>query len=250
MYIDTVYDDRYTRQGRRGHMTIETQSERLPLTRRAVIEAALAVADEGGLEAISFRRLASELGVTPMALYRYVDSKEELLLGIADRVFEEFELPSEEVTDWREQVREMGRAFRRLLVAHPAVAALFSLQPKDVMAPSAMRVIEAALGVLRRAGFSAAEAALLESELERFVLALVVLETGGGPPLPQEHVDAHARALRAQLAMLPPEEFPNMLESAPYVCEHPHADEAFELALELIVGGLEKLLEQRGADGR
>ncbi|MGZ4358766.1 MAG: TetR/AcrR family transcriptional regulator C-terminal domain-containing protein [Gaiellaceae bacterium] len=230
-------------------MTVEAKSERAPLTRRAVVEAALAIADAGGLEAISFRRLASELGVTPMALYRYVDGKEALLYGIAERVFEEFELPAETAGDWRDQLRVLGHSFRRLLVAHPAVAALFTLHPADVLSPNAARVIEVVLGVLRQAGFSPEEAALLESELERFVLALVMLETGGGPPASEEELQAHVRELRARLAMLPPDEFPHMLEAAPYFCKDSDPDWAFEFALDLMIGGLERLLEQRGPDG-
>jgi len=225
-------------------MAIETESEREPLTRRAVVDAALTIADEGGLDAVSVRKVAHELGVTPMALYRYVESKEELLYAIAERAFEEFELPTDTTADWREQIRELGRSFRRLLLAHPAIATLYSLHPSGI-SPNGARVVEVVLRVLREAGFSARDAAQLESACEQFVLALVVIETHGEPRLNEEEIEAHTREVSARVAMLSPDEFPNVIDSGPHLCKYYHdPDQFFELAFDLIVGGLEKLLEQ------
>jgi len=94
----------------------ELNTERKTLSRRAVIDAALALGDKEGVEAVSLRRLARELGVTPMALYRYVDSKEGLLAAIADRAFEEFELPAEGEGDWRE-INEAGPKIQAVTAA-------------------------------------------------------------------------------------------------------------------------------------
>src|SRR3974377_1574713 len=96
------------------------------LPRRAGGEAALASADAAGLATVTFRRLAAGFGVTPMSLYRYVDSKQALLDAIADRVFEDFELSADDGADWREQLRDLAYSYRRLLLAHPAIAALRS----------------------------------------------------------------------------------------------------------------------------
>ncbi len=224
-------------------MTIEKPKERAPLTRRAVIEAALSIGDSEGLEAISLRRVARDLGVTPMALYRYVDSKEGLLEGIIERAFEEFELPPESEDDWREEMRTLARSFRRLLITHPTVAALFSSKPTEISQTGA-RIVEVTLGVLRRAGFPPQEAALVESECESFILGLVVLEMGGGPQIcPFNPETPHSHEAVAKLASLPPNEFPYLLESLPYFNECKNADWAFEFALDLIVGGLEHQLE-------
>jgi AcrR family transcriptional regulator len=225
-------------------VAIETQSERKTLSRKAVIHAALALGDSEGLDAISLRRLARELGVTPMALYRYVGSKEGLLAAIAEHAFDEFELPAGGEDDWREEIKAVARSFRRLLVAHPAIVTLFSSHSAEVSQNGA-RIVEVVLDILRRAGFPPRESALIESECERFILGLVVLEMGGGPKLCPFHPDAPSMEILARLAILPPEEFPNLIEALPHFNEHSDPDWAFEFALELIAGGLERMLEKR-----
>src|SRR5919206_4716295 len=102
-------------------MAEETRGRGAGLSREKVLAAALAVADTEGLEAVSFRRLASDLGVTPMALYRYVDNKEALLDGIGDLVLSELELPEPPTGGWRDQLRAAAWSFRAVLIAHPAV---------------------------------------------------------------------------------------------------------------------------------
>jgi AcrR family transcriptional regulator len=220
------------------------------LTRRAVVEAALASADAGGLKAITFRRLAAELGVTPMSLYRYVPNKEALLDALADRVFEEFEIPAGDGADWREQLCGLARSFRRLLIAHPAIAALRTAASPP-LSDNQARVAEVVLRTLSRAGFSPQEAALLEIELETFVFAHVMLETGGGTPPPSDtERKARMREIRARLLTLPPEQFPHLVEAAAYLSEPPDPDWAFELGLELLIGGFEKILERGGRISR
>lgn len=220
--------------------------ERAGLTRRAVIEVALASADADGLKAITFRRLAAALGVTPMSLYRYVPSKEALLAALVDRVFEEFEVPAGDNADWREQLHRLACSFRRLLIAHPTIAAIRSTTSTAVSHNQA-RAVEVVLGTLRRAGFSPREAVQLEMELEAFVVAHVMLETGGGTPPPADaERKAQVRAIRARLLTLPPEEFPHLVEAAACLSEPPEPEWAFELGLELLIGGFEKLLERDG----
>jgi TetR/AcrR family tetracycline transcriptional repressor len=229
-------------------MSSESRETRTQLNREALVETALAIGDAEGLEAISLRRVARELGVTPMALYRYVDSKEDLLSGVAERSFDEFELPDESAdSDWREQMRFLGRSFRRVLVAHPMVATLYSAHPAKMISPNGAKVVEVVLGVLCRAGFSIGEAALIESECERFILGLAILEIEGAPTNclgsdPREH----ARGLEATLAQVDVKDFPHLAAALPYLDQHEDPDRAFELALDLIVGGLERLLESKG----
>ncbi len=226
-------------------MAAEIRKERAALTREVIVETALAKADSEGIEAVSFRRLASELGVTPMALYRYVASKEELLGAVAERVFQEFELPSGDGVDWRQQLRELARSFRRVLVSHPAIAALHiaGLEESSV---NGLRIFDVVLGVLRAAGFSAQKSAALADNLQRFVLALVLLETGGQPPRTPEQQEDRTRAFRARLATLPPQDFRYVNEAVEFLCEPLDPEWAFELALNLLIGGLEKLLENGG----
>jgi TetR/AcrR family tetracycline transcriptional repressor len=230
----------------------ETQIERKTLSRPIVIETALAIGDHEGLEAISLRRVARDLGVTPMALYRYVDDKEDLLGGIIELAFGEFELPPES-DDWREEMRALARTFRSLLIGHPAVTALFSVHPadSDSISENGARIVEFVLSVLRRAGFPPREAALIEGECERFILGLAVLELTGGPqPCPfnpkanldQGHDHMHGHV---DLALLPPEEYPNLLEALPYFSKQHDPDWAFEFAVDLLIGGMEQMLEKK-----
>lgn len=226
-------------------MANEQLKERTPLTKRAVIETALSIGDSEGLEAISLRRVARDLGVTPMALYRYIDSKEGLLEAIIERAFEEFELPPESEDDWREQMRVLARSFRRLLVTHPSVAALFSMHPAetDSISQNGARIVEYVLSVLSRAGFPPKEAALIEGECERFILGLAMLEITGGPqPCPFNPKGTQNQG-HVSFASLPPEEFPHLLEALPYFSKYQEPEWAFEFALDLLVGGLEHLLE-------
>jgi len=225
-------------------MTPRATRGRPALTRRAVVEAALEAADAGGLSAVTFRHLAAEFGVTPMSLYRYVDSKQALLDALADRVFEEFEFPADDSAGWREQLRALACSFRRLLLAHPAIAALRSAATPPLSASQA-RAVEAFLRTLSRAGFSPQQAALLEIEFETFVLAHVMLETGGGTPAPSDQQQrARIRQIRARLLTLPPEEFPHIVQAATYMSEPPDPDWAFQLGLDLLIGGFEKILER------
>jgi AcrR family transcriptional regulator len=219
--------------------------ERTPLTRRSVIEAALSIGDSEGLEAISLRRVARELGVTPMALYRYVDNKEALLEGIIERAFEEFELPPESENDWRKEMRVLARSFRRLLVTHPAVAMLFSMHPaeSDSISQNGARIVEVVLSTLSRAGFPPKEAALIEGECERFILGLAMLEITCGPQPCPFNPKATQNHGHVSLASLPPDEFPHLLEALPYFTKYQEPEWAFEFALDLLVGGLEHLLE-------
>lgn len=226
-------------------MATDARKERGTLTRETVVEAALAKLDREGIEAVSFRRLASELGVTPMALYRYVSSKEELLSAVTERVFEEFELPEDDDGDWQDQLRGLARTFRRVLVAHPAIAALH-FAGLEAGSASGLRIVNVVLGALRRAGFSSEEAAMLSGTLERFVLALVALEVSGGEPLSGEDHQAKVRAFRGRLMTLPPAEFRHVNDAMEYMCEPCDPDWAFEVALELLIGGLEKLLQSPG----
>src|SRR6202035_3548752 len=90
---------------------------RTPLSRARVLQAAVALADEAGLDAFSMRALAQELGVVPMALYKHVANKDELLDGMVDLVFSEIELPSENL-DWRSSMRLRAGSTRAALKRH------------------------------------------------------------------------------------------------------------------------------------
>lgn len=221
-------------------MSSASEQPRPALTREAVVDAALAIADREGVKALSLRRLALRLGVTPMALYNYVDSKDALLGAIAGRAFAEFELPPDDVSDWREILRALARSYRRLLISHPGIAAI-SAAGLDVSSEAGLRVTDVLIGALELAGFSTQEAAVLQANLERFVLGLVMLELGGAASGDPDELQARSRAARAHLLTLPPAQFPHVVRAAEFLCEPPDADWAFEMATDLLIGGLETL---------
>ena len=97
---------------------------RAKLSRDRVIEAALRIMDEEGLDAVSMRRVAHELGVEAMSLYHHVGDKDELLDGICERVMGDFEFP-ELTGDWAQDCRAGARAWRRLMQKHPEVIELW-----------------------------------------------------------------------------------------------------------------------------
>lgn len=231
-------------------MATKSKQVRPALTQEVIVDAALAIADEHGIEAVSFRRIAAEFSVTPMALYRYVASKDELFGLIVDRAFAKFELPPDGATDWRDRLRELARAFRRLLLTHPAAAALYFVKA-DTQSDNGLRIVEILLEVLASAGFSSDEAALLEGNLERTVLGLVLFETRRGNLWSStEEQDARIRELRGRMLSLPPTEFPRVVAAADVLCGRIDAEATFEFAIELIIGGLEKLLERSAAGER
>jgi AcrR family transcriptional regulator len=143
----------------------------------AVLDAAIALADEGGLEAVSLRRLADRLGVTAMALYRYVPSKEALLDGMADRLYGELDLPGPD-DGWWEGLAGLARSTRRLLLAHPWAAPLFA---RPLAGPSGHALDRAMHDAFLRAGFSAAEARELHDHVSNMAFALVTPELNRKP---------------------------------------------------------------------
>jgi len=214
------------------------------LDREKVLAAALEIADAEGLDALSFRRLAAHFQVTPMALYRYVESKDALLDGIGDLVLDELRLPGPAADgDWREDLRVAAHSFRALLVSHPAAARIFYSRP--LFTPAGLRVADAMLGLLGRAGFSPDEAVLRYKQFVRMVLSLVMLETSSDPDASVTDREELERVRRLTFETLPRDRYPNLVAAAASFATPPDPDGDFESGLELIVAGLERSLLAR-----
>src|ERR687894_2395692 len=128
-------------------------TNRVTLTPRTVVEVALTLAEAEGLEALTIRRLAKELGVTPMALYWHFRSKDELLDGMAARIFEEVDLSVVDASaTWQEQLRALLGSMLGVLRAHPSTAILLSTRTSS--SEGSLRATEVVLDVLGRGGFS------------------------------------------------------------------------------------------------
>ena len=127
---------------------------RLPLSRERILESALARADESGIESLTMRKLADELGAGAMSLYHYVPNKEELLDGMVDIVFGEIEVPSPG-GDWKTELRRRAISTREVLNRHRWAVGL--MESRATPGPASFRVQDAVLGCLREGGFSQRE---------------------------------------------------------------------------------------------
>jgi AcrR family transcriptional regulator len=135
-------------------MDIQTDVEaerRLPLSRERVLRAAVALADEVGAGAISMRRIAQELGVVPMALYKHVANKDELLDGMIDVVVGEIDPPAAG-TDWKSAVRQRVLSARAALLRHPWASRV--IESRTEATPTVLAYMDSMIGIFRSGGFS------------------------------------------------------------------------------------------------
>jgi AcrR family transcriptional regulator len=211
-----------------------TPRRREPLTRERILRAALQVMDAEGLEAVTMRRLGRELGVEAMSLYNHVKDKEAILDGILETVMAEFEFP-EETGDWEADVRAGVRAWRRLMIAHPTVIALFAESKHPASSPERLRPMEWAFEILGRGGLSEVEVVHAFRAFGGYIMGSVLNEVAN--PVPGMG-DRDHRAEHEQLAgALPPTEFPNLVRLLPLMAEC-DAEVDFEFGLDLLIAGL------------
>ncbi|MGZ8583357.1 MAG: TetR/AcrR family transcriptional regulator [Actinomycetota bacterium] len=212
-------------------------TKRVPLSRERLLRGALAVADAGGIESLTMRSLAQELGVKPMSLYHHVASKDEILDGIIDVVFDEIELPPGDA-DWRPAMRDRAISARSVLRRHPWATPL--MESRANPGPATLRHHDSVIGTLRRGGFSIPMAAHAYSLLDSYVYGSALQEAA----LPFEGPESVAEVAEAILARFPFEGYPHLAElTIEHVLQpgYDYGDE-FEFGLELILDGLQRLL--------
>src|SRR5687767_7912135 len=146
--------------------TIARTQRRAPLTRERVLEAAMKLADAGGLEALSMRRLGQELGVEAMAVYYYFANKERVLDGIVDLVFGEIEVPSAGA-EWKTEMRRRAMSVRDALLRHRWAIGL--MESRTEPGPANLRHHDAVIGCLRAAGFDMAMVATAYSLMDAYI---------------------------------------------------------------------------------
>jgi AcrR family transcriptional regulator len=218
-------------------------AERTRLTRAAVTERALALADAAGLEALTIRKLAAELGVTPMALYWHFRGKEELLEGLIERVWSEVDLTVDPAAPWADQLRRLVTSLLAVLRAHPAAPQLLARREK-MNGEHALAAIETALEVVRAAGFGPEDAsAICRSALWTSIM-LVMSEPGIEALEEAERIELQ-RKKQVTLATLPPARYPRLVEcSAPLTaCDDPELH--YKFGLELFMAGVTALAAAR-----
>jgi AcrR family transcriptional regulator len=124
---------------------------REPLSRERVLRAAVGLADEGGVDSLSMRRIAQELGVVPMALYKHVSNKDEMLDGMVDVVVGEID-PPPSGTDWKTAIRQRVLSARRALLRHPWASRV--LESRTDPTPAVLEYMDSMIGMFRAGGFS------------------------------------------------------------------------------------------------
>jgi TetR/AcrR family tetracycline transcriptional repressor len=200
---------------------------------------ALALADSEGLDALTIRRLAADLAVTPMALYWHFRDKDELLDALAEHLFHSVRLPDAEPGGWDEQLRATLAAFMAALRPHPAVAGL--ARARILSSHAGLSLAECTLGLLDAAGFSPEEAAEIGSYLVAAVVTLVTAEPGVGHGPDPDVRDTAVRAQRATLLSLPPHDYPHVIASADALASCADDDAYFARGLDLLVAGVQGL---------
>jgi AcrR family transcriptional regulator len=221
----------------------ESPSGRTPLSRDRILAAALAYTDQHGLQALSMRKLAAELGVEAMSLYNHIDNKDDILVGIADLVFAEVVIPTPASASWDERTRAVAESARQALAAHEQIVPI--ILAGSNRGPAYLQMMESGVGALREAGFSADMAHHGWHTLVAHVLGYVLQQTAT-PMLVSSAVAgqqlASDRSNRSMsLADLPAADFPHIVEIAPYLAQCATDDE-FEFGLDVILAGLERKL--------
>ena len=224
--------------------TIEpTRDLRAPLSRDRILTTAIALADQSGLDALSMRRLAQQLGVEAMSLYHHVRNKGDLLAAIVDIVVAEIDLGP--AGDWKAGIRRLAISAHEVLLRHPWAANLM-LASTDVQV-GRLRYMEALLARLREAGFSAVQTHHAYHALDSHIMGFTLWLAGILATAPD--LDATGASF---LERLPRDRYP-------YLAEHVEGhlsgantggQSEFAFGLDLILDGLERMLPDDGSGRR
>jgi AcrR family transcriptional regulator len=210
---------------------------RAPLSREQVLAAAMAVADGGGIAALTMRSLAQELGVKPMSVYYYVANKEAVLDGIVDLVFSEIELPAAD-GDWQPAMSRRAHSARRALRRHPWAVGL--MESRSTPGPANLRHHDAVLGALRSGGFSAQLTAHAYALIDSYVYGFALQEAG----LPFKGPEDMVHVAGSMMMQFPAGEYPHLVEMATDYYLQPGYDFGleFDFGLDLILDALARSL--------
>ncbi len=223
-------------------MTTQTTTRpqrRVPLSREHVLDAAIKLADQGGLGSLSMRKLGHELGVEAMALYYHFANKEEVIDGIVDIVFSEVDLP---VTgaDWRSAMRRRAVSLRDALARHRWAIGL--MESRTSPGPANLRHHDAMIGSLLASGFDIPMAAHAYALLDSYIYGFALTKMN----LPFESAEEVAAVAQGMLRPFAFDAYPNLVS---FITEHAtkpgydYADE-FEYGLDLVLDGLGRARKQ------
>lgn len=211
----------------------ETQRPRLSYEQ--VIQTALLLVDREGLENFSMRKLGAELGVDPMAIYYYIPNKSAVLDSLVEAVMAEQVFSYNPQNDWRQNLTQVAREYRRVLRAHPNVLPVISTRP--VTTRTGLRQIEFFMQVIIQAGFTLLQAPTIIDIMGAFIVGHALAEVGR-PPL--NTPDIGIETMKETLEQLPADEFPLLSQAMQNGLDY-NPDGQFEQGLKVLLDGLAQM---------
>ncbi|HEV7205528.1 MAG TPA: TetR family transcriptional regulator [Jatrophihabitans sp.] len=215
------------------------------LSRDAIVDRALAIADAEGIAAITVRRIAKEFGVTPMALYWHVANKDELFAAMGDRFFDGLELPVE--GEWSERLRVVTDRLVAALRRHPGSAHL--ALTRVLACPAGRDLSEPTFAMLRAAGFSVRQTADIARTAIQTAMMLVTQEAGAEVGVGAECREEVAAEKRRAIKSLPAARYPTLVECADTLTETDDHEEYYRFGVDLYISGVLGLYESLAGVG-
>ena len=212
---------------------------RAPLTRERILHAAIEVADQNGIGALTMRRLGHRLGVKAMSLYNHVEDKDDILDGVAELIAAQFEVPTG-APDWRTSIRSSAISVHEVLVQHPWASSI--IESRARAGPVRLRLLDAQLGVLAGAGFPMPIVIRTLVALDSHTYGFTLQEQAW--TLPPDEAPEMAAALADDL---PADTYPNVAVMLDFVTTtRPGSLLDFAFGLDLLLDGLERLRDTAG----
>jgi AcrR family transcriptional regulator len=208
---------------------------RAPLSREAIVDAALAILDADGVDALTIRRLGQELGTGAASLYWHIAGKDELGELVYDRIMGEIEVPEPDPSRWQDQLKDLTRQAYSVMLSHNDAVRLSIGRPPA--GPNTLRIVEWMLALMRGADIPDQPAAYFGNTLGRFLDASVLEATTATRAGNGESDPDGPDMMREYWASLPPDQFPNLtaLAETTFAAD---TDDLFEFGLDLLIRGL------------
>lgn len=213
----------------------KADSSRQSLSLGRIIENAVGLADEIGVDALTIRKLATSLDVKPMTIYHYVPNKEAIIDGMVDRVFGEIDLPQMDI-DWKNSIRLRSASARAVLARHPWAVPL--MESRRTPGISTLRQHDAVIACLRDGGLSVEMTAHAYAVIDAFIYGFAMQEAS----LPATSGDEMSELAESILETTAMSEYPHLVELTTQHVLQPGYDfgNEFDFGLDLILDGLER----------
>lgn len=212
-------------------------ASQVPLSRERVLQAALRMVDQGGIEALSMRKLALELGVQAMSLYNHVANKDEIIDAIVDVVASEIEVPDRGI-DWKIAMRRRATSAHEVLVRHPW--ATMAIVSRANVGPAMLSYVDATLGCLCEAGFSLEMADRVWNAIDSHIYGFTLQELN----FPFEAAE-YSEVAQTGLSLIPADNYPYLNRLTHHVIDGSYDGiHDFDFGLELLLNGLDKFRDK------